>query len=292
MGIKEELIKELGSELSSSEKEDLPGAYQMIGDIIILNLKPSLNKHKKRIAEVLLKKLTYVKTVCEKTGEITGEYREPQIKKIAGNGTETIHQEHGCKFQLDVTKLMWAKGNISERKRIGELPRPGEVIIDMFTGLGYFSIPMAVMSKPRVIYSIEKNPVAYDYLLRNIELNKINCIKPILGDSKIEALKLEKADRVIMGYLPEPFEFLGTAFKIIKERAWIHYEGISREDTSEIEKRFKDKAVENGFKTKIDSVTFVKKYKPRNWHVVINALCYKEGVSSPSRGESVPFLGW
>lgn len=275
MGIKEELISGLGSELTSSQLSDLPSSYQMIGDIIILNLKPSLKEHKKRIAEVLMKKLTYVKTVCEKTIGVTGECRNPNIRKITGNGTETTHQEHGCKFLLDVTKVMWAKGNMEERKRIGELPVKGEVIIDMFAGIGYFSIPMAIMSKPKTIYSIEKNPVAYDYLVKNLMLNKAYCIKPILGDSKVEALKLEKADRVIMGYLPEPLDFLDTAFKIINDKAWIHYEGISGEDTKEIEKRFKDKAIKNGFSAKIDSVTFVKKYKPRTWHVVVNAYCQR-----------------
>lgn len=278
MGIKEELIKELGTELSGSELKDLPASYQMIGDIIILNLKPSINKYKQRIADYLLKKLTYVKTVCEKIGQIEGEYREPQIRKIAGNGTETIHHEHGCKFLLDVTKVMWAKGNINERKRIGTLVTQGEVVLDMFAGIGYFSVPMAVLSKPKVIYSIEKNPVAYDYLVKNIELNGVKwLIKPIKGDSKIEALKLEKADRIIMGYLPEPYEFLDTAFKSIKDKAWIHYEGISGDDTKKIEERITKKGKEHGFKVKIDSVTFVKKYRPRTWHVVINAYVTKEG---------------
>jgi len=81
-----------------------------------------------------------------KLGRISGLKREPDVEVIIGEGTETVHRENKCGFKLDVSKIMWSKGNTTERKRMSLLPEDGEIIVDMFAGIGYFSIPMAVHS--------------------------------------------------------------------------------------------------------------------------------------------------
>ena len=107
-----------------------------------------------------------------KLGSINGPKREPDVEILVGDNTETIHRENHCFFKLDVAKMMWSKGNTTERKRIGTIVKDGEIVVDMFAGIGYFSIPIAVHSKPEKIYSIEINPVSYSYLKENIALNK------------------------------------------------------------------------------------------------------------------------
>ena len=89
-----------------------------------------------------------VKTVV-KLGNITGKKREPEIEIIAGSQTETIHKENGCKFKLDVAKVMWSKGNVNERLRIAKLIKDNERVLDMFAGIGYFTIPAAVHAPSR-----------------------------------------------------------------------------------------------------------------------------------------------
>lgn len=84
--------------------------------------------------------------------------REPSLEIIYGDETETIHKENGCLFNLDLSKVMWAKGNNNERLRIAKLVEDGEVVVDMFAGIGYFSIPIGVHSNAEKIYSIEINP--------------------------------------------------------------------------------------------------------------------------------------
>ena len=209
----------------------LPKGYQKIGDIIVLNLDEVFNDYKKEIGEATLEIFPKVRSICNKYGEIRGKFREPQIELLVGDeNTIVTHIEHGCKYRFDIRKLMFAKGNLSERVRIPKQVRDGEIIVDMFAGLGYFSIPIGKLSKPGKLYSIELNPVSYKFLKENFEINKIKNAEAINGDNReiINGLVDEgvKADRVLMGYLPPPKEFLPWAFKIIKKNGILHYEDL------------------------------------------------------------------
>jgi len=282
MSFKEQLAEKLKEKLNEEELKLLPTGYQFIGEIVILNLRPELNKHEKALGEVSLALLPRFRTVCVRTGAITGKYREPQIRVIAGqNNTETIHTENGCKYKLDIAKLMFAKGNVSERARLSKLVAPGEVIVDMFAGIGYFSVPLGKLSPAGKIYSIEWNPNAFHYLNENIKLNKIKNVETFLGDNREIVPKLVKkgiaADRIVMGLLPPPKDFIETALKISKKGTIIHYEDIlsSEEDKreGEIEKTialFEEKAKKLGLEVELIHVQKVKGYAPKLDHYVLD----------------------
>ena len=209
-----------------------------------------------------------------KLGRINGLKREPDVEIIVGDGTETIHRENKCSFKLDVSKIMWSKGNTTERKRMAQLPDDGEIIVDMFAGIGYFSIPMAVHSNPEKIYSVEINPVSHGYLCDNIKINRVeNIIEPILGNCRESAPK-NIADRVLMGYIGNTNEYLEVAMEILKEDGIIHYHESVPDNikfTRPVE-RIKEAAKA----AKKDNVEIIKKriikpYSPGVYHVVIDA---------------------
>src|SRR3989338_1071399 len=102
-------FKQRMSKLTGINENSIPGSYQTVGDIMILKLDKMKSQQKMKLAEAVIKEFPYVKTVCETEG-INGEFREPVIRKIAGNGTETIHKENGILYKLDVTQLMFSKG--------------------------------------------------------------------------------------------------------------------------------------------------------------------------------------
>ena len=152
---------------------------KLIGDILVVKKVPD------NLDEII--KLPYINKIV-KLGQIHGQKREPEVEMIYGEGTETIHKENYCKFKFDVSRIMWSKGNTGERLRMSKIPEDNETIIDMFAGIGYFTIPMAVHSNPKKIFSIEINPVSYDYLCENIKLNKVeNTVEPILGDCSLRS---------------------------------------------------------------------------------------------------------
>ena len=281
MPFKSQLQEKLREKLNESELQLLPQGYQAIGEIVILNLKLELLKHKIDIGKAVLEILPRFKTVCNKTGEIKGEFREPQIEVIAGvNNTVAIVKESGCLFKFDVAKIMFAKGNLNERVRIAKQVKPGEIVVDMFAGIGYFSVPIGKLAKPKKVYSIEKNPISYKYLKENLILNKITSVQAINGDCRVEVDNLVtrgvNADRIVMGYLPPPMEFVDWALKIVKKGV-IHYECLLNEDSDlrkkevdEILKKIQEKATKQGKKIKLISENYVKDYRPHVGHCVLD----------------------
>ncbi len=256
----------------------LPNGIQQIGDKAILTLQSELLQYQREIGQEILNLFKNIKGVYLKSGGVSGEYRTPQLDFIIGEDEpEVIHREHGISYKFDITKIMFSKGNINERLRISQLVQNNEIIFDLFAGIGYFSLLVCKTGKPKKVYAFELNPVAYHYLVENIQLNKINnereIIVPILGDSNTEALNIaEKADRVIMGILPAPREHIDTVFKIMNKKAVIHYEGLLKEDqpVDFLLNDFKLKNQQYNRKIELLKTNYVKSYGPKIYHVTLD----------------------
>jgi len=274
---KEQLKSRLAGTLPNELLELLPSGFQRVGDVVILGLKPELLEHERGIGVAVLKLLPENKTVCARFGGVSGDLRIPGVKKIAGNGTTTVHTENGCKYGLDVTKVMFAKGNVGERARLPRLVRHGETIIDMFAGIGYFTVPVAKKSRPCVVYAIEKNPESVRFLKENLKLNGITGVEVIEADNRDAGLhKLNNAaDRVIMGYLPGTEKFLPAAFGFLKQDGGIiHFHNTYRKQELWETPRSELEAAAMCTGYKLDSISYrgiVKHFAPGVEHVVIDA---------------------
>lgn len=262
--------------LSLSERESmlLPKSWQVLGSVIVVKIPRELEDRKREIGEAFLKLYPKCKTVLRDKG-VRGKFREPDVEIIAGSETETMHIENKCKFKLDAAKLIFSPGNLAERLRISKLGR-GEVVVDMFAGIGYFSIPMAVHSKPKKIYAIELNPIAFNYLKQNIALNKVEgIVEPVLGDClKVTPKKI--ADRVIMGYVHETHLYLKPAIEALKSSGFLHYHEAVPEAL--IESRPKERIAQAaealGKKVEFIEQRRIKKYSPGVWHVAVDAFMH------------------
>ncbi len=255
--------------------EDFPRGFQRIGHVAVIGVKPGVRKHEKGIAGLVLKNYPHIKTVCRK-GRVEGELRKPRIKKIVGNGTVTTHKENYCTYTLDVSKVMFAKGNLAERARIVSQVKDNETVVDMFAGIGYFSIPIAKSKNVKVV-GIEKNMDSVKYLKKNILQNNVK-ILPILGDSLYSPLKI-KADRIIMGYMPKTYRYLPSAFSILRDKGIIHYHDTygKRELWEKPLGIIKKEAAKAGFRVeRIVKKRVVKNYAPNVYHIVIDAEFKKQ----------------
>lgn len=238
--------------------------YKKIGDILILD-----NNYHDDDFESLSEKHN-VKTIM-KIDHIQGTRREPVYRILYGNETETINKENGCLFKLDLSKVMWSKGNNNERLRIAKMVEDGETVIDMFAGIGYFSIPIGVQANAQEVIAIEINPNSFHFLCENIRLNKLNNITPILGDCMIETPKF-KADRIIMGYVKTTHHYLKVAINSLNKGGILHYHETVPE------KLIKTRPIEriisqaNGRDVELLKINKIKKYAPGVEHVVIDVL--------------------
>ena len=258
--------------LSSDELKYVPSGWQILGEIIVVTIPPEIDNRKTVIANALLDMYPRCKSVIQDFG-IEGQFREPIRKNIIGDKTETIHKEHGCLFKMDVTKIMYSKGNLDERKRMSKVGS-GEIVVDMFAGIGYFSIPMAVHAKPKEVISIELNPVSFGYLCENVNLNHVeNIIKPRNGDCA-EVTPQGVADRVIMGYVGVTHHYLEQGIGAIKKRGGVlHYHETTPESLlfDRPVSRIENAAHAMGREVEIMDCRRIKKYSPGVWHVVVDA---------------------
>ena len=258
--------------LSEKEFSALPKGFERVGHVAVISLPSELVEKKEVIAQKLLE-VGGVRTVALREGPIKGRERMPVVKVIAGDPlTETTHLENGCFFRMDVSKVMFSTGNVHERGRLPKLVGKGEVVVDMFAGVGQFTIPIAKHSEPSRIYAVELNPVAYKYLVENVRINKVgHVVTPLLGDcEKVSPKGL--ADRVVMGLLHVTHRYLPLAMEVLKpEGGVIHYH-----ETVPSNLRFErpvKRIMEAAGRRKVEILEkrVVKRYAPRVDHVVVDA---------------------
>lgn len=257
MNFRQKIARETGI---SAEK--VPASYQILGDVMLLKFGCS-EVEKKKIADTILQLYPYVKTVCETKG-VSGELRQPFVRKLAGNGTETVHKENGIFYKLDAAKLMFSKGNHLERQRLLGEVKKNEVVVDMFAGIGYFSLPIAKHVKK--MYAIEKNPISFGYLEENISSNKLQNVEAMNADCRDVQMQ-GVADRIIMGYFPHTEKFLPFALKILKPHGIVHFHNAYRED--ELWKKPEEQLKVLG-DFRLLSKRKVKSIAPRRWHAVMD----------------------
>ena len=252
--------------------DEIRGSFDIIGDVVILEIPDDLENYKELIGEAALK-FTKRKAVFRKTSEIKGIIRTRELEHIAGEDvSETVHQEFGCRLMLDVRNVYFSPRLATERKRVADSVKDGEVIVDMFAGVGPFPVLIAKSHNVK-IYAIDINPEAYKYAEKNIELNKVqDKVIPILGDVR-EVLdnKDVKADRIIMNLPGSAYEFLDTAMQHIKPGGIIHYYEFSESFEKPVE-RLEEAAYPR--KVEILDKRKVRSRSPGKWHMGIDARIY------------------
>lgn len=143
-------------------------------------------------------------------------YRTPNVELILGDSGIVSHKENHIIYRFDVTKCMFSFGNIREKMRMAELNCSEEIVVDLFAGIGYFSLPLLIHAKAKHLYACEWNPHAVEALKKNLDLNKIDPERytVIEGDNRINR-PTDVAQRVILGILPSSFDWMRTAFECV-----------------------------------------------------------------------------
>ncbi len=252
-----------------SPLEQAPGAYELIGDIAIID------QHEENvidIANVILKHKN-IKTVFQATSAVSGEYRTRELVFIAGeNKNETIYRENGCKYLLDVSNVYFTPRLSTERMRIAGQVTDGDQVVDMFAGIGPFSILIAKRFPLAHVIAIDKNPVAIKYLRENAKLNKLKNIEIKEGDANEEVKGISDADHIIMNLPHSAMEFIDAALGIMKRGGVIHFYAISHEDDlfEGIFKIIEEHASRVGFKVISLEKRIVRPYAPYQYNVCID----------------------
>ncbi len=254
-------------------------AFDIVGDIAVLKLPEELLPKKKLIGEGVLKVHRNVKTVLLQTTPVRGEFRTREFEVLAGEPrTKTIHRESGCEFKVDLARVYFSPRLAYERMRIARMVTEGEVVTNLFAGVGCYSIVLAKHSEVGKVYSIDKNPEAFRLMCENIRLNRVGGkVVPLLGDAGDVVKKgLEgKADRVLMP-LPEfSRNFIDIAVSALKpEGGVIHFYDVGEEPDpfSPSIEFLSEKICKKKFKIKVLERRIIRSYAVRCYHVVLDLL--------------------
>jgi tRNA (guanine37-N1)-methyltransferase len=232
------LRRTLSRVLSAEDLTNVYNSYDIVGDIAIFRLSHASRKNAQNIAKAIMSVHRSVKTVLAQVSPVAGDFRLRRLMHVAGeNRTSTIHREAECLFSVDVEKCYFSPRLHHERSRIATLIKPNETVVNMFAGVGCFSIIIAKHVSTAKVFSIDVNPAAIQFMRDNIRLNRVyGKVIPLLGDSKaiIERRLQHAADRVLMP-LPEiAFEYLPYAISALKvSGGWIHYYNFEHAEKTE-----------------------------------------------------------
>jgi len=218
----------LSNKLPPHVLASLPQAIDFIGDIAVVEIAPELESYKQIFGKAILRAHKRVSTVLAKSSAVNGVYRLRTFEVIGGEAkTNTVHKEHGCIFHVDLAKAYFSPRLSYEHNRVASLVKQGETVVDMFAGVGSFSILIAKKHEDVHVYAIDVNPDAFEFLKKNVLANQVEArVMPILGDARqiVNERLREVADRVIMNLPENAIEYVDVTCRAVKpEGGVIHY---------------------------------------------------------------------
>jgi tRNA (guanine37-N1)-methyltransferase len=231
------LVQAFENKLPPHLLASLPQALDVVGDIAIVEIPPELKSYGKLVGEEILKTHKNIKTGLAKAGAVSGTFRLRGFTFIAGeHKTQTIHREFGCQYHVDVAKAYFSPRLSHEHMRVASLVQPGETVLDLFAGVGPFSVLIGKQNPKVKVYAVDINPEAIGLLKVNVRVNRVeNRVYPILGDAnQITATELKgSADRVIMNLPETSIEFVRAACQAMKRQSGIiHFYAFVRSPDS------------------------------------------------------------
>jgi len=178
-------------------EELLPSSYDVIGTKILIKIPREIRDIESDIGNALLSMHRSADSVFRDDG-VGGKYRTRTVELVAGKGgTETVLTEYGFRFRLDVSKTFFSPRLASERNRVASTIGKNEKILDMFAGVGPFSIYAAAKTVDGTVEAYDINHYAVSYLRENARINKLANITAHRMDSA-EISSVGEFDRIIM----------------------------------------------------------------------------------------------
>ncbi len=211
-----------------------------------------------------------------RSGEIVGEKRESTVEMLVGNNDWVIRKENGIKYGYHITQCMFSSGNINERRRMGEIVTENEIVVDLFCGIGYYTLPILVKNNVKHVYSCEWNINAIKALRFNLDNNNVKSKCTILeGDNRATTDELKnKADRVLLGLLPTAQESYNVALRCLKEGGGVlHIHGLAPSNNHQV---FLSETTEKLLKISLNykiincKINKIKSYAPHWDHLVLD----------------------
>lgn len=268
----------LEGKLAEDQLDLLPRAYDLIGDIAVLEIPEELSDYQYAIGEAFLQVRSNFTTILGKKGAIKGILRTREYELLAGlDKTTTTHTEYGCKIAVNLAKAYFSPRLLEEHNRIAQLVETNEYVVDMFTGVGPFALHIARKVDCKVT-AVDINPDAIALLKMSMPMNRlIGQIESVNYDIReyVKTTEPQIADRVIMNHPSGASDFIFEACHLLKPGGTMHYyDFIGGEDPEgDISEKLKQLVSTAG--RMIDTIPLIRRVRdsaPYEYHIVVDAV--------------------
>ncbi|MEM3926226.1 MAG: methyltransferase [Desulfurococcaceae archaeon] len=207
-------------------------SLDVLKDIVIIRANALNNIDPNILVKNILNIYPNTRSIFIKKGTI-GEYRIPLLELLWGEPVEeVVVKEYGFLFKVRLREVYFNPRLSEEHHRIACMVKNGEVVADLFAGIGGFSIHIA--EKSSLVIANDMNPVAYDLLVENIKLNKKRLkgtIIPLNMDTRNvdQVLQNMRVDRIIANIPISSLNFHEVYKSILKPGGILHLYVLSSE---------------------------------------------------------------
>ncbi|XP_054647270.1 tRNA wybutosine-synthesizing protein 2 homolog [Dunckerocampus dactyliophorus] len=216
----QKLVEGHGEKWTEELRSDLPRSFQQHGDLVLLGdncfSAPPWKKMDHQLWHAVAKgmganRLARMSRIC------SDRFRSPKVTMLLGEHSCVKHVDNGITYEFDVTKCMFSAGNITEKLRVAGFDCRGETVVDLYAGIGYFTLPYLVHAGAAHVHACEWNPNAVEALHKNLAINGVHdrcTVHP--GDNRQVQL-CSVADRVNLGLIPSSEDGWPVACRLLKK---------------------------------------------------------------------------
>ncbi|MFO8050555.1 MAG: class I SAM-dependent methyltransferase family protein [Thermoplasmatota archaeon] len=243
-------------------KERLPSSFDILGDVAVIKLEKELLPHSWEVGKALLDFNRNIRSAVLDKG-VKGDLRIRELELLAGDpDLETVHIENNLRFKLDPSKVYFSPRLATERMRIAKMTGK-EKVLDMFAGVGPFSLNIARHGEPEKVVGIDLNPLCIEYFRTNISLNSVeDKVEAHLGDAADISGMFSPYDRIIMNLPHTSIEYFDRVLDMIEEGMVHLYSIIDNDTVLMIIHDLIERTISKGKKININDTRVVHNYSP------------------------------
>lgn len=250
------------------------GKYELYGEVLLV--KPCVELDVPRFPSV---KLVLLKESIENDG-----LRSPRVVTLAEHssycGYASVTQ-NGITYSWDPYHTMFCPGNISEKLRLSQIDMQGESVLDLYAGIGYWTLPILKHCRAQRVTACDWNEHSIRFIRRNLQINKVEADRCTVleGNSSLHGFD-SVFDRVILGLLPSSRPGWPVALRALKKHGVSHlhiHENVRKTELLSFQKGMLDELHsllpgEKGqrWNLAVEHVECVKSYSPRVNHYVFD----------------------
>ncbi|XP_041845952.1 tRNA wybutosine-synthesizing protein 2 homolog [Melanotaenia boesemani] len=215
----QELLESHGERWIEELRGDLPHNFQRHGDLVLLGdncfTLPLWDKMGDQLWSVVAKGLG-AQRLARMSRISKDGFRSPVVSVLLGDHSWVRHVDNGISYEFDVTKCMFSAGNITEKLRVAGFNCREETVVDLYAGIGYFTLPYLVHAKASHVHACEWNPDSVKALQKNLEANRVSDRCTIYQGDNRQLQLCNVADHVNLGLIPSSEDGWPVACRLLK----------------------------------------------------------------------------